>query len=272
MTKNHRRRFILFIMLLAPSLFAIGCDSAASVDRSQMIIHKPARIEGSPDVAEYSVWRPFFNTDAGVISAGGAVGTAFLAQPYADGQSYLVTASHLLGTDTGLTRDIRPREWGTAIQTTFVGDAFGATDSIKEVGHPLVPVDAVQDETKWRDLDIIAFETGPRLKGNAFTFSNETVHVGQRLWMVTALFGGASASQKCHAVKVTEINESGMLTYEFENSKISFQATDGAPLLFDSGTLAGIHLRGEKTETTLSGTGLDNTALRSALMELAATQ
>ncbi len=257
------------LLMGLPALLT-GCDAASSVDRSQMIIHQPSRIEGSPDVPEYSVWRPFFNTTAGTVSSGTPVGTAFLAQPYVDGESCLVTASHLFGTASGLDRDLRPAEWATAIQRTFVGDAFGATDAIKEVGRPMVPVDAEQDELKWLNLDIIALKTAGRLKGKGLKFSNESVHVGQRLWLVTALFEGASASQKCHSAKVTAIAPSGEMSYTFGNSKISFQATDGAPLLFDSGAIAGIHLRGENTNAQPKGKGLDSKTLRSAIMELVA--
>ncbi len=269
----------LVALSMVPSLGLLGCDSSPAIDRSRMHIHQPARIEGSPDVPEYSVWRPFFKTDAGNVSSGTTVGTAFLAQPYAEGKTYLVTAAHLYGTATGLSRDIRPSEWASAIQSTHVGDAFGATDAIKAVGAPLTPVDADSEQQRWVDLDIIALNTGPNLNGNAFKFSNESVHTGQRLWLVTALFAGASASQKCHAVTVNTVDPSGSITYTFKNAKISFRATEGAPLLFDSGAIAGIHLRGRESQPNEgspagnpTGSGLNSEALRSALTELSATQ
>ncbi|TWT66130.1 hypothetical protein [Allorhodopirellula solitaria] len=269
MTTLFKTGYALPTALLIIPFLTMGCDSTPGVDRSQLIINKPSKIEGSPDVPEYSVWRPFFVTDAGDVSSGTTVGTAFLAQLPDSDNSYLVTASHLLGPTTGLTRDISPNEWGTAIKSASVGDAFGATDAVKQLGRPLTPADAKQNELKWLDLDIIVFDKGKSLKGNPLQFSNETIQVGQRLWMATALFEGASPSQKCHEVKVVDVDSSGSIRYAFENPKVSFRATDGAPLLFDSGAIAGIHLRGQTIESGPVGSGLDSKALQSALQELA---
>lgn len=246
------------------SLSMLGCEPtspAPSARDARRGVQKP---EGAPDVQEYTAWRPFFTTDYGVVSGSDMVGTGFAFRLSDESKPVFVTALHLLGTDNGLEKDLLPNEFSESIESTFLSDVFGATDGVKQIGMPYQPCDP-EDENEAIEADVVAFDLVGRFKPEFLKLSDEAVQPGQRLWMVTAVFAGASPSQKCHAVKVSDV-ENGRIQYRFENERLSLQATDGAPLLFDSGLVAGMHQGGTADETQgVSGYGITSDVLRRAI-------
>ncbi|MFG0265524.1 MAG: hypothetical protein ACF8AM_10285 [Rhodopirellula sp. JB055] len=219
--------------------------------------------EGAPDVMEFAAWRPFFTTDAGVVTGSDMIGSGFAFQMREDSKPVFVTAFHLLGTAGGLERDLHPGDLSDSVETTFLSDVFGATDGVKQIGAPYQPCD--QDTAQeFVDTDVVAFDLVGRFKPTMLELSNHPIQLGQRLWMVTAVFAGASPSQKCHAVKVLDV-KGGKIRYRFENDRLSLKATDGAPLLFDSGKVAGMHQGGSTDDEGVFGQGVSSEALRQAI-------
>jgi len=53
--------------------------------------------------------------------------------------------------------------------------------------------------------------------------------------MSAAVFRGAPSSQRQRSAEVTGIDEHGNLTYRFDNATLSFQGTQGAPILNKDG-------------------------------------
>lgn len=251
---------VLFLTLLS----TLGCEPAGpspSARDARRGVQKP---EGAPDVKEYTAWRPFFTTDYGVVSGSDMVGTGFAFRLSEESKPVFVTALHLLGTVNGLEKDLLPSELDESIESTFLSDVFGATDGVKQIGMPYQPCDP-ENENVAIQTDVVAFDLVGRFKPEFLEFSDETVQPGQRLWMVTAVFAGASPSQKCHALKVVDV-EDGRIRYRFENDRLSLKATDGAPLLFDSGLVAGMHQGGTMDETQgVSGHGITSDVLRRAV-------
>ncbi|WP_233214889.1 hypothetical protein [Rhodopirellula bahusiensis] len=198
------------------------------------------------------------------MSGSDMVGTGFAFQLSEESTPVFVTTLHMLGTVNGLEKDILPNELQSSVESTFLSDVFGATDGVKQIGSPYEPCDE-EDEQKIVEMDVVAFDLVGRFKPELLELSEQTVQVGQRLWMVTAVFAGASPSQKCHALKVTDVEE-GKIRYRFESDRLSLKATDGAPLLFDSGLVAGMHQGGSADEKDgVSGHGITSDVLRQAI-------
>jgi hypothetical protein len=199
------------------------------------------------------------------------VGTGFAVQLSEDSKPVFVTAQHLLGTASGLERDLLPGELSDSVESVFLSDAFGATDAVKQIGAPYQPCNQ-EDEQEVIEMDVVAFDLVGRFKPELLELSDESVQPGQRLWMVTAVFAGASPSQKCHALKVIDV-EDGRIQYRFENDRLSLKATDGAPLLFDSGLVAGMHQGGTADETRgVAGHGITSEVLKHAIQTLCLTR
>ncbi|WP_236696207.1 hypothetical protein [Rhodopirellula islandica] len=232
-----------------------------------MGVQKP---EGAPDVQEYTAWRPFFMTDVGDVSGSDMIGTGFAFQLSEESKPVFVTALHLFGTGGGLEADIRPTELHDSIESTFLSDVFGATDGVKQIGAPYEPCDQAAEQ-KVTETDVVAFDLVGRFKPAMLELSEQSVQPGQRLWMVTAVFAGASPSQKCHALKVTDV-EDGIIRYRFDNERLSLKATDGAPLLFDSGEVAGMHQGGSTDEKGVFGHGITSDVLRQAIESMCLEQ
>ena len=266
MSQLSSRRWLMSLGLL---LCTMGCSSEppATIPPQARRSETP-ELPGAPAVQELVVWRPFFHTDGGTISAGQTVGTAFTVKATPRGAPQVVTALHLLGTESGLKRDLKPSELNDSIQAAYLTDAFGATDSTIQIGPPYEIPNLQQDEARWVDLDVIALGVGPKLPTRPLRFADTPVQVGQRVWLVTALFAGASPSQKCHPATITELTDQGEIRYRFDNPRLSLKATDGAPLLNDAGALVGIHLGGQADDGAVQGFGWAGKVLQPALASL----
>lgn len=213
-----------------------------------------------PEVPGYSVWRPFFSTTLGDHTTSEIVGTAFVVSA-GDAPPRLVTSLRLLGPDTGLAQPESPAAARAAVTEVWLTDAFGATDATLRAGKPveismsqqLTPsgesdegaVSSVEedpsDELAARELIVVT--GGPAEKRlRPLRLADQPASKGDTVWLVTAVFAGAPASQTCHEATITSVGGDGELRYEFENERLSLHATAGAPLLNDDGQVVGVHL------------------------------
>lgn len=259
-------------MLLMPILAWVGCDGYAPKPPSA---YRPTVVDpelpDAPKVEEFSVWRPFFKSETGNQTTKEVTGTAFVVDREEASTPVIVTAFHLAAEASGLGTDVGASEVIKATNSIFVSDAFGATDSITRIGEPLSTNNAEADNQLWKSTDILVLEKGKKLRAKPFEIEPTSVSVGDRIWMTTAVYAGASASRKCHPAKVTEVDENGALVYQFENERLSMEATSGAPLLSDAGKVAGIHFGGELIDGTLVGSGRASDVLLKVLVDLSSS-
>lgn len=242
--------------------FSIGCGGEPQPNPWTIPTLEPP---GSPAVGNRVIWRPFVDTCEGSFDSGNIHATAFVLQ----GEGWrpaLITSLSLLTQASGLARDLELDELCGCVTGTYVSDAFGASDSLNKLGAVIAfpPSSSVVDATDWARWGLLAIEP-LRLKASSLQPSDTPVEIGQRIWLVTAVYGGAPASQKCHEAIIQSLGDAGELTYKFSNSELSLQAAAGAPLLNDLGELVGVHHDGNNEGNIVLGRGVGGPSLWQSL-------
>ncbi len=253
--------------LLAPALIGCGWPVGSDTSSSRNLPETSRELPGAPRIEDLTVWRPYFNTTAGSVEAGKVIGTAFTTRLSEAESPVVVTALHHFGVGSGLDRELNPSELRRVVQRGFSSDAFGMSDRIFHLGQvrsfPIEAGDAAAEQ-RWIDLDVAVFEIGNQLPKRWLELGDVAPALDQRIWLVTAVFGGAPATQKCHPARVISSDSTHQLSYRFENTNLSLEATEGAALVSDDGFVIGIHLGGEATATHVEGWGVTATAFKDA--------
>ena len=194
--------------------------------------------------------------------------TAFVVQS-PTWRPVLIAPLSLLTTSSGLNFDIRPSEISAMVSVAYVSDAFGASDAVRKLGpvRKFPVVNGNVDDSRWSHIGLVAFDPGA-LQYKALDFAPSTIQQGQRVWMVTAVYGDAPASQMCHPAMVQSVADDGTFQYQFQNQSLSMEATAGSPLLSDDGALVGVHLKSERTVDATIGKGIGGEMLAFSLTEL----
>ena len=85
--------------------------------------------------------------------------------------------------------------------------------------------------------------------------SDATLVEGQSVWLVASLLEGAPADQRLHHAKVLGIHSGENVLYQYDNPKLSKQATSGAPIVDQAGRLVAVNLGGYEDEGQIIGIG-----------------
>ncbi len=233
------------------------------------VVVETAPLDDSPPVPKFSIWRPFFFTNVGDHDISMPPGTSFVIRPVQSERLYLVTALQLLGPSTGLTAEIAPGQIRESISEVVVSEAFGASDSTVKVEIPLELDLAKGDAEFWKAAGLLVIPAGDNAKKlKPLPIASSAPTVGDPVWLATAVYGGAPASQYTHRANVTGVSETGGVDYAFENAELSLQAAVGAPLLNSAGEVVGVHLSGQADGTAVVGRGISADRLREALEKL----
>ncbi len=254
---------------IAASLLAVACLGCEANTEGRLL---PTDTAGElvaseplaePELADFAVWRPFFFTSVGDHKIDEIVGTAFAVRIRDGDQPYLLTTSHLLGPETGLDHLIEPSKIREQVNHVVASEAFGATDSFIDLALPLdLPVD-LETDNQGRATDVLLIPGGPGAKRlRPISLAEGAPEVGDSIWLGTAVFGGAPASQKVHQAEVFVIRD-GTVSYRFHNPLLDLKAAAGAPLLDRNGRIVGMHLKGSADNDEVSGSGIDVDSLRS---------
>lgn len=225
--------------------------------------------DDSPPVPSFSIWRPFFFTSVGDHDISTPPGTAFVIRPSEAAQPYLVTALQLLGPSTGLTEAVTPGQVRDSVNQVVVSEAFGASDSTVQVDIPLELDLAQGDAAYWNEAGLLLIPAGGAAKKlKPLVIASSAPSLGDPVWLATAVYGGAPASQFTHRATVTGVSETGAVEYAFENVELSLQAATGAPLLNAAGEVVGMHVSRQTDRAEVVGTGISATRLSEALARL----
>lgn len=267
-----QRFFLLSPMVM---ILMLGCGPGSPQANTNAPVEAPVESEkdGSPELADYSVWRPFFFTTFGNHATDEICGSAFAVKLNESDQAYLVTALHLLGPETGLSEQIKPGKIRESIETIVVNEAFGASDSMVTVALPLeLDLDLFPLET-WLETDALLIPGGPGSKRfKPIPISDDSVLVGDVIWLGAGAFGGAPASDKTHEATVTAVSDSGQFDYVFKNKRLSLKGADGAPLLSSDGSVVGMHLRPLLDSADVVGRGVSATKFKEQFTKLLASE
>jgi len=85
--------------------------------------------------------------------------------------------------------------------------------------------------------------------------SEKLPQVGDKVWLADALYVGAPPSQYQHSATITSIQDAGNICYKFDNAKISFQGTQGAPIIDRDGKVVAVHIGAKDKMEPLVATG-----------------
>lgn len=258
---------------LVATLIAAGCLVFLFVawprHEKPIVAVEAVLADDSPPVPKFSIWRPFFFTTAGDHDISVPPGTGFVIRPAESEQPYLVTALQLLGPDSGLTAEIAPGQIRETVSQVVVSEAFGASDSTVKVEIPLELDLAHGDTDSWKEIGLLLIPTGDGAKKfKPLPIASSPPALGDPVWLATAVYGGAPASQHTHRAKVTGVSEAGVVEYAFENAELSLQAAVGAPLLNAAGEVVGMHRSGRADGTGVIGQGTSVERLRETLEKL----
>ncbi len=245
---------LLTLQLSIIVLLSLGCDSPPA-----MPSYAPpsSEVPGAPTVPKLSVLRPYFQTSIGNIDAGTAAGTAFAVKLDDKSDPIVLTALSVLGTGSGFSRNAVSMELNEILKSITLGDAFGAFDGVIQAKEFIQIPDSAVDGQSSVAGDILAIRLDHTAASRLGTFrlSDTQVKPGDKAWLSIATFVGALPSQKQHAATVKGLDGRGNITYELENSKLSFEGSLGAPLLNDDGDVIAIHLGGSSKDGAATGFG-----------------
>jgi hypothetical protein len=229
---------VAFVSVLLATLVLKGLDLIATA--SQPRIPKPPT-----KLPETFVLRPEFETATGKTRGG----TAFAVRLQGDARRVVLTARHLVENTTGGA----PAD----VKKVFFRDAFGVESSVP-MGSAASFLDlpsAPHGKTSEAG-DVAALWAGDDSYFATVSLATENPVKGDSIWLVCPILNakGDKAKQRFHRAVVEGVAE-GDLVYWFDNAQLDLTATNGAPLVNESGEVVGINLGGGPEGGRMSGFG-----------------
>ncbi|QDV46804.1 hypothetical protein Enr13x_67130 [Stieleria neptunia] len=232
-------------LLLALAL--VGCSSESDFGAStRQRANSPAVADPyrGPSVRDFTIWRPYVAVNEIQIDPDVILATAFAVHLEPGDAPVMIMPLHpaLQQSDPVVNRDAADAA-RSGVTKIMVSEAFGAADAMRQLREIIEFEDAdASDDDRWA-RDLVAVSTGALARGiRPLPLATEAPQVGDTVWMATAVYAGASPSRVAHQATVTEVDGDGRIAYRFANSRLSLQATPGAPLLDDKGHVVGVHL------------------------------
>jgi hypothetical protein len=187
-----------------------------------------------PKVPDKFVLKPTINLQNSALHAG----TAFAAKIEGEKQPVIVTAIHIFGPAGGLKKDIPSTNLPKAVKNIELTDVFNG-NNCGTVSNVLSIPNA---NYKYYKNDVAAFLSGKNTNVSPLKISSKIPNVGDNVWLAAGFTSeDNSKKQKLYRATVVESSDS-ILSYEYENNKLTLQATSGAPILNEKGEIVGINL------------------------------
>jgi hypothetical protein len=218
--------------------------------RSETPVSSPPSSQTPPVAPDWFVFRPSFQTDEGEVYAG----TAFPIRLPGYDRPVILTAIHLLGPGGGMSRDVPPAEIPKVVKGLRLHDCFDVQRTMTFASEPLVIREAAPLGASGRAGDIVAFWAPKKEELHCVEMSVAASKRGEQVWLVASVVSGAPADQRLHPARVMGMDD-GYLLYQYENPKVSKQATSGAPVINQSGRLVAINLGGFESDDQMVGIG-----------------
>jgi hypothetical protein len=202
------------------------------------------RDDPAPALAAASfVFQPSFATSAGKEYQAGKLAIAKV--PSAPGGLLGLSCIHIFGPDGGLPSQIASDALPAFIKkTTLIAADGGRT----EIGAPLPVPGAHPFVSDGRSLpnpstDLTVFRAPAELAAHALELAADEPAVGDRVWLLARLMGGAPPDVYLHPAHVRLANDK-ILAYEFENNQLNLNATSGAPVVNAQGKIVALNIGG----------------------------
>ena len=255
------RHTIHVAMALGAALLLGGCYTPRA-QKDPDAIETPLQVEQpvpgavitgtTPELA----WvRPVFETTEGEIAAG----IAFAA--VVEEHGVMLTAHHLFGPAGGLEREYTNSE--IKLLVSAVVGTNPNEESLIMGGVPLELEGAAAMREGAISNDMAVFPLLPGTKTHALPLADALPKIGERIWMVCQVVGGAQEQMR-HAAIVQEATLD-MVSYVFEEP-VNLQATSGAPLINAKGEVVAMNLGGQTEGGKVMGIGNPGASMRSRLL------
>ncbi len=244
-------------VLLALGL--VGCSSESDSDAStEQLANSPTVVDSyrGPEVRDFTIWRPYVAVNEFQIDPDEVLSTAFAVRLASGDDPVMILPLHpaLQQPDPIVNRDAA-QVARSGVTKIMVSEAFGASDAMRQLRQIIEFDEAGESDVDRWTRDLVAVSAGSLARGlRPLQFATATPRVGDTVWMATAVYAGASPSRVAHEATVIRIDGDGRMQYRFANSRLSLQATAGAPLLDAEGHVVGVHL-GEPGEDGSAGDG-----------------
>ena len=258
-------RYFLLLVLITGA-FNAGCgapplptgnSSVATADQSptrdDAVAQWSRAVQASPSppqIPDSFVFKPVFHTSRGDVPAG----TAFVVSIPGEERLVLLSAIHLLGPAGGLDADIPAARVEAEVKELTLSPPFRRGEISLPARAITIP-GASPRRSAPGPGDIVAFWLPPNDAFEPLTLATEMPPPGTRVWLVASLLGGAPASQRLHAARVTADEQTESLYYEFDESGLEMRATSGAPVVDSEGRVVAINLGGGEHEGRQFGVG-----------------
>ena len=183
-------------------------------------------------IPERAVLRPFCRTSLGQVAAGEGVATAFVVNVGPGESPIALTVLSLLEMGDHFSRRPQSNELKMIKESITLSDAFGSMDGVTTAASFVEFIEAGFDDNPDAAAgNMLAINLPAKTRFNAFDLSEQLLQVGDKVWLAAALYVGAPPSEYQHSATVTNIEVAGNICYKFGNTKISFQGTQGAPII-----------------------------------------
>lgn len=271
------RLFYLVVFAFAIVGFNAGCDApplpapagnanVATAERSPADDNAQSSraVQASlqpPQIPDSFTFRPTFHTSSGDVPAG----TAFAVTIPGESRLVLLSAIHLLGPMGGLEVDIPAEKVGTEVEELTLTPLFRGGEISLPARAITIPGASPMGSAATGPGDVVAFWLPPNDAFEPLTLATETPPAGTRVWLVASLVGGAPASQRLHAARITADEQTESLYYVFEESGLEMRATSGAPVVDSEGRVVAINLGGGEHKGRQFGVGNPVQRFRPAL-------
>jgi|694.fasta_scaffold119576_3 hypothetical protein len=238
----YSKTFLCYIPLW---IVFVGCSTSFVEDKSSqsaMDIPSP-NLPGAPLIPERSVVRPYVKTSNGEIPVGESVATAFAVTIEENQKPIVLSALSVLDTGKFFTGRPAQNSFNLGLESITLSDAFGSMDGVVSAFAFIdIPESGFADDSNAKAGDVLAIQLGNKNPFKSFRLSDSLPTVGEKIWLSAAVFEGAPPSQRQHEAVLTQVEVNGNIQYRFENKKLSFQGTLGAPILNAEGKVIAIHL------------------------------
>ncbi|PNY36545.1 hypothetical protein [Rhodopirellula sp. MGV] len=244
------------LVCLGGLLASAGCSPSVEPEAASSRAPVPEVV--GPPVKSRSVWRSYYALGDADIQPDKVNSTGFACEFPSDekGVTYFVSALHIAEDRTEpITEAAEAARIYQAIGSVGATEAYGASDGMNFLGILADPPAEGMAEEPSLLYDVVLVQRG-KVGLKAMPLAQTMPVEGDKLYLATAVYGGAPASQTAHEAEVLSVSSDGKLEYRFVNERLSLQATDGAPLLDESGAVVGMHLHGDKSETGVTGEGI----------------
>ncbi|MEM0927456.1 MAG: hypothetical protein AAGJ83_15525 [Planctomycetota bacterium] len=266
-------KWVLCLLMVPLVAATASCTSELPPPVSVAPLKKVA-YEG-PAVSDFAIWRPYFTVGDQVIDSDRVIATAFALGRGAEDSPILVTSLHrAIGADAPIDDSSGASNFLGTFRDIMISEAFGAGDELRQAGFPLIPDPSGRVESAAGSSslahDVLLFAAGAsRRRLRPLSLDLQPLEVGKRIWLATAVYGGASPSTVGHEAVLTGCEDDGSWTYQFTNENLSLQATWGAPLLNREGDVVGMHLGTDSSLQVVNGIGVSSVVLNRLLEQLA---